>query len=117
MRQGKYFRIPENPTDIEELWGEGKLLTAASLPAWLGPEHASSYRYVGTYIAALAAAERDSWLVEQEALEAAGFVFDPDRHRLRCVHLYIPAPSEDVWSIGIYSGRSAFELCLPERCA
>jgi hypothetical protein len=114
MRQGKYFRIPENPTDIEQLWGEAKLLTAASLPPWLGPEDANSYRYLGTSIATLAAAERDSWLSEQNELEAAGFVIDPDRQQDSMRHLYIPAPSEDVWSIGIYSGRSPFELCSPQ---
>lgn len=114
MRQGKYFRIPESPTDIEQLWGEAKLLTVTSLPAWLGGEDASSYRYLGTSMATPGAVEQNRWLSEQNALEAAGFVIDPDRQQGSMRHLYIPAPSEDVWSIGIYSGQSPFDLSAPQ---
>lgn len=115
VRQGKYFRIPENPRDIEQLWREAELLTATRLPTWLGPEDASSYRYLGcTSIAALAAGEHNGWTSEQKALEAAGFVIDQDPQQGSIHHLYIPAPNEDVWSIGIYSGQSPFDLCEPQ---
>ena len=114
MRQGRYFRIPENPIDVEQLWGEGELLTAARLPAWLGPEHRNSYRYLGcTPIATPAPGDPDTWLSEQTALEAAGLVVDQDPEQGSIHGLYIPAPTEDVWSIGIYAGQSPFDLYAP----
>jgi hypothetical protein len=115
MRQGGYFRIPENPIDVEQLWAEAKLLTTAKLPAWLGPEESNSYRYLGcTSIAASGNANADGWRSEQTALEAAGLVVDHDPKQSSIRHLYIPPPSEDVWSIGIYAGKSPFDLHSPQ---
>jgi hypothetical protein len=115
VRQGRYFRIPENPTDVEQLWGDAERLTATRLPAWLGPEDSDSYRYVGcTSIVTPGTGNADGWLSERTALEAAGLVIDQDRQQNSIRHLYIPAPSEDVWSIGIYSGQSPFDLCAPQ---
>ena len=115
VRQGRYFRIPENPIDIEQLWGEAELLTAARLPAWLGPEDSNSYRYLGcTSTATPAAGDPDGWLSEQTALEAAGLIIDQDPQQGSMHRLYIPAPTEDVWSIGIYAGRSPFDVQAPQ---
>ena len=114
VRQGKYFRIPENPIDLEQMWGEAELLTAARLPAWLGPEDTGSYRYLGcTSIATPAAGNPDVWLSEQTVLEAAGLVVDQDPQHGSMHRLYIPAPTEDVWSIGIYAGQSPFDVQAP----
>ena len=114
MRQGRYFRIPENPMDVEQLWGEAELLSTARLPAWLGPEDCNSYRYLGgTSITASRAGDPDGWLPEQTALEAAGLVIDHDPQQGSMRRLYIPAPTEDVWSIGIYAGQSPFDVQSP----
>jgi hypothetical protein len=114
VRQGNYFRIPENPADIEQMWGDAEILTTTRLPAWLAPEDASSYRYLGcASMTTLAAGEHDGWRSEREALEAAGFIIDQDPQQGSIHQLYMPAPSEDVWSIGIYSGPSPFDLCAP----
>jgi hypothetical protein len=114
MRQGRYFRIPENPGDMERMWGEADLLSAVNRPAWLAPADASNYRYLGWTTIAAAGAKHDGWLLEQQALEAAGIVIDQDRQQSWIHHLYIPAPNEDVWSIGIYSGPSPFDLRAPQ---
>ena len=42
MKQGKYFRIPEGPADLEQLWGEAEALVPARLPEWLTPEDAAA---------------------------------------------------------------------------
>lgn len=116
MRQGEYFRIPENPADVEQLWDEAETLTAASRPSWLAPEDANSYRFLGsTSTTPLPPAGPDPWQHEKTVLEAAGFVIEQDPRQPSVHRVYIPAPSEDVWSIGIYTGQSPFSLSAPRR--
>jgi hypothetical protein len=112
VRQGKYFRVPENPVDLEQMWREAEILSETRLPAWLAAEDVHSYRYLGC--ASMAILEREQWRSDQNALEAAGLIIDQDPRQGLTRHLYIPAPSEDVWSIGIYSGQSPFDLCAPQ---
>ena len=112
MKQGKYFRVPENPIDVERLWGEAKVLTTSNLPSWLDAEGAASYRVLG--LASIPEAQsgktHDEWISERQALECAGLVVDQDSRDRSMHQLYVAAPSDDVWSIGIYSGSSPFDL-------
>jgi len=94
------------------MWVEGEDLTARNLPAWLAFEDAASYRLLGVASIPEAASgeAHDEWISERHALECAGLVVDQDTRDRSMHHLYIAAPGDDVWSIGIYTGPSPFEL-------
>ena len=113
MKQGRYFRIPENPIDVERLWVEASPLSSTNLPAWLSPGDCSSYRHLGSAVIKNSVGQPNVWGSEQNALEAAGLVIDQDQREPSIHHLYIPEPEEDVWSIGIYQGRSILDLRAP----
>jgi hypothetical protein len=116
MRQGRYFRIPENAADVEHLWCTAEKLSRSSLPHWLTAEDADGYRFLGpTSISTSPTGEQDHWHSETNALEAAGFVVDQDPGQPSIYRLYLPMPNEDVWSIGIYTGQSPFGLSAASR--
>jgi hypothetical protein len=117
MRQGRYFCIPENPADVERLWGIAEALTVASLPSWLDTGDAHGYRSMSPVSIAPPVREHDLWQSEKSALEVAGFVVDQDPREPSSHRVYVPAPSEDVWSIGIYTGQSPFNLSAPQRAS
>ena len=91
------MRPPERPADVERLWREGQPLSPDELPDWLEPEDAWYYRRVAGVSTEQIAAE------QREQLEVAGLVLDP-------TGVYVPDPTEPIWSIGIYRGPSPFEL-------
>jgi hypothetical protein len=101
MRQGKYWRIPEGPADLERLWADAEPLDPARLPAWLTPEDAPDYRHLGSSPAA----------AELEELAAVGLIVEPDPARTQLHDVYIERPRPDpVYSIGIYAGTSPLTL-------
>ncbi len=117
MKQGKYFRIPEGPADIERLWREAGPLKACELPSWLTPEELADYRCTGLATCYdLSTEERGGYFAELEQVEAAGLIPDPhpDDHRIH--RIYIAAMEKNkynVWSIGIYMGESPFDFVSP----
>src|SRR5262249_47062461 len=117
--QGKYFRIPEGPDDIELLWREAGPLKADQLPSWLTPEELGDYRCAGVASSAgLSAGQRDDYLAELEQLEAAGLIAEPHPDDPCSQRLYIAEKEKnkyDVWSIGIYLGESPLRLAPPEN--
>jgi hypothetical protein len=115
VKEGKYAGIPDKPADIEQLWYESQLLDPADLPTWIWPEDAHGYRYVGYASGAeLLTQEQKRYFAELEELEAAGLIVDRDPNDRYLHHIYIPAPWWDqVWSIGIYVGKSPFDFATP----
>jgi hypothetical protein len=112
MRVGKYFRIPQGPGDLEQLWDEAEPLEPANLPDWLGPEDVDDYRYVGRAAWDSPPAQRPpDFVAELEELECAGLIIDEDAGGGSLSHIYMRVPKrEAVWSIGIYRGDSPFSL-------
>ncbi len=114
MKEEKYFRIPERPADIEQLWREAKPLDTKTLPAWLSPEDASMYRLSGPAPAAgMLAGDPQSCFAEVEELELAGLIVDRDRNgnRDQMGNVYVRTLDyPDIWSIGIYAGDSPLHL-------
>jgi hypothetical protein len=110
MRTGRYFRIPEGPADLEQLWEQAWRLDQASLPSWLPPEHAATYRHLGA-CRHTSPGEDETYRGELEQLETAGLIVeaDPGRHGQHRVYIAEP-PQEAVWSIALYGGRSPFDL-------
>ena len=113
MKTGRFFRIPEMPTELDDLWNEAQALRPDCLPSWLTPDLAGLYRYLASVsVAGLDAAQRAAFQAEVDELELVGLVLDgdPDDDDLR--HLYIPEPLiQPIWSIGIYQGPSPLKLC------
>ncbi len=112
MKEGRYFRIPEGPADVERLWHEAKLLDSSSLPTWLSAEDLPLYRFVGSVSEAnLPADETGRYLAERREIEAAGLILDQHPHNPGVSHVIIAAPTtQEIWSIGIYAGDSPFTL-------
>src|SRR5262245_21080864 len=104
MKQGKYFRIPEGPADIELLWREAGPLKACELPSWLTPEELGDYRCAGLgSFAGLSADQRADYVAELEELEAAGLIAEPHPDDPYTQRLYISETEKnkyDLWSIG-----------------
>lgn len=120
MKQGKYFRIPEGPADIELLWREAGPLKPGELPSWLTPEELADYRCVGlASFAGLSTERRADYLAELEQVEAAGLIAEPYAVDDPCIQrLYIAEREKnkyDLWSIGIYVGESPIRLAPPQN--
>jgi len=119
LKQGKYFRIPEGPVDIERLWREAGPLKAGELPSWLTPEELADYRCTGlASCAGLSTDQRADYLAELEQLEAAGLIAEPHPEDSCARRLYIAEREKnkyDLWSIGIYVGESPLKLAPPEN--
>jgi hypothetical protein len=115
MKQGKYFRIPQNPADLEQLWNEAEPLNPTKLPAWLTPEDVDDYRYVGSASWPMAAAHgHDGYFAELEELKDARLILDEDPADPTLRYIYMEQPKkEPIWSIGIYRGPSPFNLAPP----
>jgi hypothetical protein len=116
MKKGKYFLIPEGPADIDVLWGEAKPLQPADLPSWLSPEDAAAYRCAGvTSCIGLSAEEKARYFAELEQVEAAGLIAEPYPDGVH--RLFVDEWKKnkyDIWSVGIYSGTSPFDLVHAE---
>jgi hypothetical protein len=108
VRTGRYFRIPEGPQDVQQLWQEAAPLSADALPPWLTPEDVDGYRSVGSARCPGLAADQQELAAELEELESVGLIIDADAD-LRRVFLAQPK-AEPIWSIGIFGGRSPLEL-------
>jgi hypothetical protein len=119
MRDGKYFQIPDRPSDIECLWATGKPLDASIMPEWLMAQDAAGYRYVGkASCAGLVLPERDLYFGELEALELAGMIVEEDPVNQATHHVYLSEPmATDAWSIGIYCGKGPFDLAPAQHAA
>jgi hypothetical protein len=111
LKQGKHFRIPEGPADIERLWREGRSLELEHLPPWLSPETASCYRLASGICTVTASQENgNGMLAEIEELELAGLVVER-KNGLGSEQVYVSSPAyTDIWSIGIYAGDSPLTL-------
>ena len=114
MIEGKYFRIPEGPLDIEMLWRRTPPLEPTNLPSWLTPEDSSEYRCVASAsCAGLSADDQENYFAEIEQIEYAGLIADPYPNNRHSHRIYLPAKQKnkyDLWSIGIYCGDSPFHL-------
>ena len=108
LRQGKYFRIPERPGDVEQMLRESEPINPAGLPPWIAPEEAGNYRFVGTSsFRALSPSDQACRSEEIELLEGAGLIVHQDPANADVHEIYIPTASAyDTWSIGIYAGKS-----------
>jgi hypothetical protein len=115
MKEGNYFRIPEGPRDIEQLWTEGNPVPAVNLPEHLSLEHPDCYRSLGT------ATWRDpdprelnGFLAEIDELRTTGVVVDQEPGQ-QDYRFYLLEPSKAwynaaVFSIGIFVGDSPLRL-------
>lgn len=112
MIEGRFFSIPQSPSDLDRLRCGAKPLSQATCPRWLEQADSDYYRYLGNRSAAeLTSDDLDLFLEEIRLLETAGLVVDRDRSRPEVYHVYIrSAPDYDIWSIGIYAGRSLWNL-------
>jgi hypothetical protein len=112
MRAGTYFQIPEGPADLAQLWRRARALDRATLPCWLTPESAATYRHLGAGPSATEAGGDDgTYRAELEQLEAAGLVIDRARGGDLAPLVYIAEPPAwDAWSIGLYGGDSPLHL-------
>jgi hypothetical protein len=111
MREGKYFRIPEGPADLERLWYAAERIPAGHRT----PGQAGKYRLAGTSSWPRAEGpERELFLAEVESLRAAGLLVESSPGDPLACRFYVPAPAHDVnWSIGIYTGESPTLLGPP----
>jgi hypothetical protein len=120
MRQGKFFRIPEGPADVERLWYDADPIDPSRLPDWLTAEEADVYRYAGSASGPdPLRSRREEYVAEMEALMEAGLVVDEDTEGGWAHHVYIKDPAtawynQAVWSIGIYVGESPVSLRSPQ---
>ena len=117
MKKGKYFPIPEGPADIDRLWLEAKPLRPADLPSWLSPEDAPAYRCAGVSSCnGLSTEEKARYLAELEQVEAAGLIAEPCPDGVHRIFVDEWKKNKyDVWSIGIYTGRTPFDLAPAEE--
>ena len=106
MKEGKYFRIPERPSDIEEIRRLSQQLDEITRPSWLDPADDNLFRFVGTASCAQFHLDmREQYQMELEELETTGLIADPDPRQANAHRLYIPSENEyNIWSIGIYTG-------------
>jgi hypothetical protein len=115
MKQGRYFRIPETPEDIEQLWSESSSLSADEFPTWLEVEHASDCRCVarGSCAEVTEHSARD-YYAELDQLEALGLIADPAPRKALAHRIFLYRYRKDkydaVWAIGIYAGESPLRL-------
>jgi len=127
VKTGRFFRIPERPTELHGLWTKAQPLRPERLPEWLTWEVAASYRLSETVAAAgLTEAEQALLAAEIEELEFARMIVDRDPGQVRSVAcLYCNSADDAVWSIGIYQGPSPLALsprpsrspCLPPKAS
>lgn len=112
MIEGRFFSIPESPSDVDRLRYEASPLSRSTRPPWLEQADSDYYRYLGNRSAAgLASDDRNSFLEEIQHLETAGLVTDRDQANPDVHHIYIRSTSDyDIWSIGIYAGQSLWDL-------
>src|SRR5262249_47726757 len=93
MRQGRFFRIPETPADLERLWRDASRTDAATRPAWLEPVDSACYRYLGSVSApGPTGAEREMFAAEVDTLHQTSFVIEADRREPSLHHVYLGAP-------------------------
>lgn len=115
MREGKFFRIPEGPADLERLWYLSEPFNSGDLPSCLPPRNGNRYRMAGSASWPTASGrDCDRYLAEIEMLQAGGLVVALDPQSPHTCRIYVPAPvNEVVWSIGILEGDSPFRLGSP----
>lgn len=104
MKQGKYFRLPDEPSDVQQIWRTAQPLPSGCLPKWLPAEQKTAYRYLGTFSRAnLSVPEQEGYFAEMRQLQAAGAIIEQDLFDSDVQRIFITAPrKEAVWSIGVY---------------
>jgi hypothetical protein len=106
MKRGRYFDIPESPSEVEDLWARAQPLSQTKPPDWLD---SSRYRSLPARAHAPTADNRDDYLAEVRELEGLNILVGSEK----CSdgRLYVGAPWWDqIWSIGIYRGDSLLGL-------
>src|SRR5213594_1171177 len=108
MRAGKFARIPQQPSDMAELWHAAVPISSETRPQWALEHTIDRYRYLLSISeATLTAGERDILLQELELLKNLGIAIDTDERDPITHRIYVPGPLKgDIWSIGIYIGDS-----------
>jgi hypothetical protein len=100
MKHGRYFDIPESPSEVEDLWNLAIPLSQTKPPDWLD---SSRYRSLPARADAPTADGRDDYLAEVRELEGLNILVGSEE----CSdgRLYVGAPWWDqIWSVGIYRG-------------
>jgi len=112
VKRGRHVAVPEGPRDLGLLWEAATRLEGDSLPAWLSAKDGAGYRRVGSVsLAGLSVAEQRAAEEEFEELELARLIVEIDPHDEHLRHVYVAAPrSEQVWSIGVFTGASPWSL-------
>jgi hypothetical protein len=115
MKQGRYFRIPESPEDIEQLWNESPPLSTDELPTWLKVEDASDYRCVAQgSCAGVAEYSTRDYCAELDQLKAVGLIAYPAPMQGLAHRIFLDRNRNDkydaLWAIGIYAGESPLQL-------
>ena len=118
MKQGKFFKLPETRTDLEQIWRDARVLaTAAVMPDWLIAEglDPADFRHIGAFCYAnISEGERGvepkEWFDEENPPEtyfngtffgelkalhvSEGFNFFEDEERPGTIHVYAVNPAE-----------------------
>jgi hypothetical protein len=121
MKEGKYFRIPEGPADVEALWNEAEPLSPGHVPSGIPPEEADAYRSAGTAIwPDSRKAMPDDYFEEIEQLKATGLIVHKDPNGRRGHQFYLQTPrrawfNEAIWSIGVLVGQTPWSLASPSQ--
>src|SRR5262249_34417850 len=111
----QYFRIPESPEDIEQLWNESPTLSADELPTWLEVKYASDYRCVARgWCTGVAEYSTRGYCAELDQLEALGLIVDPAPREVLAHRIFLDTYRKDkydaLWAIGLYTGESPLQL-------
>jgi hypothetical protein len=114
--RGRFFQIPERPSELWDLWAKAQSVPLDARPDWLSLDDVSSYRQLASVSSAgLSAADQ---VVFSEEINTAAYArliveADPRNEGLHRVFVAQPCP-EAVWSIGIYRGKSPLDLAAAE---
>lgn len=112
MKEGRFFRIPERPADIEAVRRSAVSLGPESRPSWLDEADVGYYRLAATQSSGdLTDGERSHLLSEVGELRATGLVVERDHADPEQWHVYVQSTAEyETWSIGICAGPSPLTL-------
>ena len=110
MKMGRYFHIPECPSDVERIWQHAAPVDQRTAPAWAASDAPDSYRQVAAHRAAAFSSTDEAAVYSHELqrLHDAGLIIDGDVTDPSPQRVYVSAPRR--WSIGIYGGLSPLDV-------